>query len=164
MSARRKPAFTLIELLVSLALSGLLIVLLNNQITNSIFTDAKIKKQIEYRLDIESILEQISADILSASHQPNGQKSLKLYPVKNELRLHLKRFGISPNTQQLHGVDVIWKFGARGISRSVNSTDGKYTRVLSNKVINAEIINKGTNVLELILKNKNFTKSKLFAL
>ena len=164
MSSYRKPAFTLIELLVSLALSGVLIVLLNSQITNSIFTDVKIKKQNEYRLEIESVLEQLNADILSASHQPSGQKSIKFYALENKVRLHLKRFGISPNTQQLHGVEVIWKFDNNGITRSINSAEGNYKRKLSSKQVNAEIERVGEKVIKLVLTNQHFTKSKLFAL
>ena len=87
MSRARQPAFTLIELLVSLALSGVLIVLLNSQITNALFSDTKIKNQIEYRLEIENVLEQLAADILSASHQPNGLKSIVISPPKTEISL-----------------------------------------------------------------------------
>ena len=164
MSRNRHPAFTLIELLVSLALSGVLIVVLNSQITNALFSDAKIKNQIEYRLEIENVLEQVAADILSASHQPNGLKSVKLYSTENELRLHLRRFGVSPNTQQLHGMAVIWEFNADGISRSINSVDGQYRRVISNKKISAKIEKIGINLINLVLINQHFTKSKLFAL
>ena len=164
MSRDRHPAFTLIELLVSLALSGVLIVLLNSQITNALFSDAKIKNQIEYRLEIENVLEQVAADILSASHQPNGLKSIKLYSTENEWQLHLKRFGVSPNTQKLHGIAVIWEFNAEGISRSINSVDGQYRRILSSKKINAKIEKIGINLIDLVLTSPSFTKSKLFAL
>ena len=77
MTLFRKSAFTLIELLVSLALSGILILILNNLISNSFFMDSKIRNQLEYRLQIEHLLLQIEADIHSASNKPNGSKSIK---------------------------------------------------------------------------------------
>ncbi len=135
MSCHRAPAFTLIELLVSLALSGLLIVLLNSQITHKIFTDIKIKDQLEYRLKIESIFDHLAADIASASRQPNGHKSVIFYSTKDELSLHVKRFGLSTISQQLHGVEVAWKFDQRGVTRSIKSAEGEYHRLLSNKAI-----------------------------
>jgi prepilin-type N-terminal cleavage/methylation domain-containing protein len=164
MRCHRKPAFTLIELLVSLALSGLLIVLLNSQISSSIFTDAKIKDQLEYRLEIENILDHVGADVASASRQPNGHKSVIIYSSKGELSLHVKRFGLSTISQQLHGVDVIWKFDSNGITRSIKSAEGEYHRLLSNKKIKPQIKNIAPNIVRLIIQTDQFHKSKMFAL
>ena len=164
MSCHRAPAFTLIELLVSLALSGLLIVLLNSQITGAIFTDIKIKDQLEYRLKIESIFDHLAADIASASRQPNGQKSIIFYSTKDELSLHVKRFGLSTISQQLHGVEVAWKFDQRGVTRSIKSAEGEYHRLLSNKAIQSQIQKISPNIIRLILKTDRFRKSKMIAL
>ena len=164
MSCYRKSAFTLIELLVSLALSGILIVLLNGQITSSFFTDARIKDQLEYRLEIESIFAHLEADIISASHQPNGNKSVIIHSLKDELRLHVKRFGVSPSTQQLHGMEVVWQFDLRGITRSVKSAEGEDHRLLSNKEIETLIQKIRPNIIKLVLKTNQFHKSKMFAL
>ena len=57
MNLRNLTAFTLIEVLISVALSGLLIVLLNNQITGSLKTDQNIKSKMEYKIEIEKHLE-----------------------------------------------------------------------------------------------------------
>ena len=164
MSFNRKPAFTLIELLVSLALSGLLIVLLNSQITGAIFTDVKIKNQLEYRLKIESIFDHLAADIASASRQPNGHKSIIFHSSKDEVRLRVKRFGLSTISQQLHGVEVVWQFDQRGITRSIKSAEGEYHRLLSNKEIKSQIQKISPNIIRLILKTDQFRKSKIFAL
>ena len=162
MRCHRKPAFTLIELLVSLALSGLLIVLLNSQITH--FHQYKIKDQLEYRLEIENILDHVGADVASASRQPNGHKSVIIYSSKGELSLHVKRFGLSTISQQLHGVDVIWKFDSNGITRSIKSAEGEYHRLLSNKKIKPQIKNIAPNIVRLIIQTDQFHKSKMFAL
>ena len=164
MSFHRTPAFTLIELLVSLALSGLLIVLLNSQITSAIFTDVKIKDQLEYRLEIESIFDHLAADIASASRQPTGHKSVIFYSTKDELSLHVKRFGLSTISQQLHGVEVVWKFDPNGITRSIKSAEGEYHRLLSNKAIESQIQRMSPDIVRLILKTSQFNKSKMFIL
>ncbi len=164
MSFPRKHAFTLIELLVSLALSGMLIVLLNSQITSSFFTDAKIKDQLEYRLEIENIFDHLSADITSASRQPNGHKSVIIHSAEDELNIHVKRFGLSTISQQLHGVEVVWQFDQRGITRSIKSAEGDYHRLLSNKEIKSQIQKISPNIIRLILKTDQFRKSKMFAL
>ena len=59
----RLEAFTLIELLVSLVLSGLLIIILNQQIQNAFLFDSRMKSQLEYRLNVESVFDFLSADI-----------------------------------------------------------------------------------------------------
>ncbi len=164
MSSHRQSAFTLIELLVSLALSGLLIVLLNSQITGAIFTDVKIKSQLEYRLEIESIFDHLSADITSASRQPNGHKSVIIHSAEDELNIHVKRFGLSTISQQLHGVEVVWQFDQRGITRSIKSAEGDYHRLLSNKAIESQIQKISPNIISLILKTDRFRKSKMFVL
>ena len=164
MNSHRQSAFTLIELLVSLALSGLLIVLLNSQITGAIFTDVKIKSQLEYRLEIERIFDHLAADIASASRQPNGHKSVIFHSSEDELRLHVKRFGLSTISQQLHGVEVVWQFDQRGITRSIKSAEGDYHRLLSNKAVESQIQKISPNIISLILKTDRFRKSKMFAL
>ena len=55
MIMRRISAFTLIELLVSLALSGLLLVIINQQLQNSFFLNKKIEDQLEFKLQVETI-------------------------------------------------------------------------------------------------------------
>jgi len=164
MICTRKHAFTLIELLVSLALSGMLIVLLNSQITSSFFTDAKIKDQLEYRLEIESIFDHLSADITSASRQPDGHKSVIIHSAKDKLSIHVKRFGLSTISQQLHGVEVVWKFDPSGITRSIKSEEGEYHRLLSNKEIKSQIQRVSPDIIRLILKTSRFSKSKMFAI
>ena len=164
MSSHRQSAFTLIELLVSLALSGLLIVLLNSQITGAIFTDVKIKSQLEYRLEIESIFDHLAADIASASRQPNGHKSVIFHSSEDELRLHVKRFGLSTISQQLHGVEVVWMFDPSGITRSIKSEEGEYHRLLSNKELKSQIQRVSPGIIRLILKTSRFSKSKMFAI
>ena len=164
MSFPRKHAFTLIELLVSLALSGMLIVLLNSQITSSFFTDAKIKDQLEYRLEIESVFDHLAADITSASRKPNGHKSVIIHSAEDGLNIHVKRFGLSTISQQLHGVEVVWKFDPNGITRSIKSAEGEYHRLLSNKAIESQIQRMSPDIVRLILKTSQFNKSKMFVL
>ena len=67
-------AFTLLELLIALTLSGLLIVMINQQIQNSFFVDSRYKNQLEYRLKIETIFDFLSADISQSSYFPDGKK------------------------------------------------------------------------------------------
>ena len=164
MNSSRKSAFTLIELLVSLAISGVLILILNNLINNSIFTDAKIQNQLEYRLKIESLLAHIDADILSASYKLDGNKSIRIQFSDDRLELHLKRFGTSPRTQQIIGFEAIWTFDSAGVSRSVNSPEGTHTRLLSDTFISAKVENLTHNIIKLTLVDKTFTKSKMFKL
>ena len=164
MNSSRKSAFTLIELLVSLAISGVLILILNNLINNSIFTDAKIQNQLEYRLKIESLLAHIDADILSASYKLDGNKSIIIQFSDDRLELHLKRFGTSPRTQQIIGFEAIWTFDSAGVSRSVNSPEGTHTRLLSDTFISAKVENLTHNIIKLTLVDKTFTKSKMFKL
>tara|TARA_B100000768_G_scaffold135643_1_gene126503 strand:- start:2706 stop:3200 length:495 start_codon:yes stop_codon:yes gene_type:complete len=164
MNSSRKSAFTLIELLVSLAISGVLILILNNLINNSIFTDAKIQNQLEYRLKIESLLAHIDADILSASYKLDGNKSIRIQFSDDRLELRLKRFGTSPRTQQIIGFEAIWTFDSAGVSRSVNSPEGTHTRLLSDTFISAKVENLTHNIIKLTLVDKTFTKSKMFKL
>lgn len=164
MNSSRKSAFTLIELLVSLAISGVLILILNNLINNSIFTDAKIQDQLEYRLKIESLLAHIDADILSASYKLDGNKSIRIQFSDDRLELRLKRFGTSPRTQQIIGFEAIWTFDSAGVSRSVNSPEGTHTRLLSDTFISAKVENLTHNIIKLTLVDKTFTKSKMFKL
>jgi len=164
MNSSRKSAFTLIEVLVSLAISGVLILILNSLITNSIFTDAKIQDQLEYRLKIESLLAHIDADIHSASYKSDGNKSVKIEFSEDRLRLYLKRFGTSPSSQQIIGFEAIWTFDSAGVSRSVNSSEGTHTRVLSDTVISAKLENLTPTIIKLTLVDKTFTKSKMFKL
>ena len=161
MSNNRAPGFTLVELLVSLALSGLLIILLNSQITNAIFTDAKIKNQLEYRLKIESIIDQLAADIASASYKPNGQKSVITYSVEDKFFIDLKRFGVSAFSQELTGMQIIWVFDDNGIWRTIKAIDGEYKRLLSSRKVDVNIEKIGTNILKLVIKDDQFIKSKL---
>ena len=158
------PAFTLIELLVSIALSALLIILLNNQIMNSISSDKIIKTKVEYRLEIENILSHLEADILSASHLPNGQKSFKSNNFNDQLNIAIKRIGISSINQELLGAEIIWNFSTSGISRSIRSKDGNFDRPLSNRNVKAHIDKIGVNIIKIIIKSDNFTKSKLIEL
>lgn len=160
----RKSAFTLIELLVSLALSGVLILILNNLISNSFFVDSKIRNQLEYRLQIEHLLLQIEADIHSASNKPNGSKSIKLVPTQDGVILYLKRFGISPATEQIIGFDAVWTIDTLGVSRLVRTSRGTFTRIISTTFIAAEVEKFPNSVVRLKLTNDAFSKSKMFKL
>ena len=84
-NSRNLTAFTLIEVLISIALTGLLIVLLNNQITGSLKTDQKIKDKMEYKIEIETILAHLEADIQTASNLPSGYKSVVNFYLKDQL-------------------------------------------------------------------------------
>ena len=70
-------AFTLLELLIALTLSGLLIVMINQQIQNSFFADSRYKNQLEYRLKIETIFDFLSADISQSSYFPDAKNRSK---------------------------------------------------------------------------------------
>jgi hypothetical protein len=76
----------------------------------------------------------------------------------------VKRFGLSTISQQLHGVDVFWKFDSNGITRSIKSAEGEYHRLLSNKKIKPQIKNIAPNIVRLIIQTDQFHKSKMFAL
>lgn len=162
--SNRLEAFTLIEVLISLALSGMLIVILNQQIQNSFQFDSRIKNQMEYRLDIESVFDFISADINSASYLPDGRKSLSVRRIEDEVHLIIKRFGVSPDTKQISGMDIVWKFGESGISKSVNTQSSSFNRLYSRSKINAQFQEIDKKVINLIIVTEQFTKSKLFKL
>jgi type II secretory pathway pseudopilin PulG len=163
-NSRNLTAFTLIEVLISIALTGLLIVLLNNQITGSLKTDQKIKDKMEYKIEIETILAHLEADIQTASNLPSGYKSVVNFYLKDQLHISIKKFGISAIDQDLLGAEITWKFGNLGISRNIKSKDGKFERYLSKKELQANVIPIGINIFKLIIKCDGFTKSKLFKL
>ena len=160
----RLEAFTLIELLVSLVLSGLLIIILNQQIQNAFLFDSRMKSQLEYRLNVESVFDFLSADINSASHLPNGLKSLSVRRIEDELHLVIKRFGVSPDTQQISGMNIIWKFGEGGISKSVDTKNSSFDRLYSGIKVKARLQEIDKNIINLIIETRKFTKSKLFIL
>ena len=163
-NSRKLTAFTLIEVLISIALTGLLIVLLNNQITGSLKTDQNIKSKMEYKIEIETILTHLEADIQTASNLPSGYKSVVNFYLKDQLHISIKKFGISAIDQDLLGAEITWKFGNLGISRNIKSKDGKFERYLSKKELQANVIPIGINIFKLIIKCDGFTKSKLFKL
>lgn len=161
---KRLQAFTLIELLVSIALSGLLIVLINQQIQNSFFSNSKIKNQLEYRLQIEAIFEFISADINSASHLPNGRKSVKIEHDGDDLTLKIKRLGVSPYNENISGMAVTWILGDVGMLRSILSPEMLSKRLFSNKKVSVSFVKLHNDIFKLMIKTEYFTKSKLFVL
>ena len=132
-NSRNLTAFTLIEVLISIALTGLLIVLLNNQITGSLKTDQKIKDKMEYKIEIETILAHLEADIQTASNLPSGYKSVVNFYLKDQLHISIKKFGISAIDQDLLGAEITWKFGNLGISRNIKSKDGKFEDIYQRK-------------------------------
>ena len=162
--SKRLGAFTLIEMLVALALSGMLIVIINQQIQHSFSFDSKIKTQLEYRLKVEFIFDFLSADIDAASHLPNGLKSLRFNRSGDELYLVVKRFGVSPDTQQISGMNITWKFSEAGISRSVDVEGKSYHRGYSGIKVRARLKEINKDVINLIIETEKFTKSKLFNL
>jgi len=161
---KRLKAFTLIELLVSIALSGLLIVLINQQIQNSFFSNSKIKNQLEYRLQIEALFEFISADINSASHLPNGRKSVKIEQDGNDLTLNIKRLGVSPYNENISGMAVTWILGDVGMLRSIVSSEMLSKRLFSDKKVSVSFNKLNNDIFKLMIKTEYFTKSKLFIL
>ena len=161
---RVSSAFTLIEVLISVALSGLLIILLNNQITGSLTTDHHIKNKIEYRIEIENILAHLEADIQTSSNTPNGYKSVKNIYSDGQLSIYIKKFGISAITKDLLAAEIIWKFGDLGISRSIKSKDGNFERYLSKKAVSTAIDPININIFRFIIECNGFTKSKLIKL
>ena len=163
-NSRKLTAFTLIEVLISIALTGLLIVLLNNQITGSLKTDQKIKDKMEYKIEIETILAHLEADIQTASNTPSGYKSVVNFYSQDQLHISIKKFGISAIDQDLLGAEITWKFGNLGVSRNIKSKDGNFERHLSKKELQTNIIPIDINIFKLIIKCDEFTKSKLIKL
>ena len=157
-------AFTLLELLIALTLSGLLIAMINQQIQNSFFADSRYKNQLEYRLKIETIFDFLSADISQSSYFPDGKKSVKTIQGDGNIKIIVKRFGLSPINKQISGMTVIWTLGSDGISRTIRSDSTSQTRYFSTKKVFSEYRNIDDSTLRVIIENDNFSKSKLFLL
>ena len=157
-------AFTLLELLIALTLSGLLIVMINQQIQNSFFVDSRYKNQLEYRLKIETIFDFLSADISQSSYFPDGKKSVKTIQGVENMKIIIKRFGLSPINKQISGMTVIWTLGSDGISRTIRSDSMSQTRYFSTKKVFSGYKNIDGSTLRVIIENDDFSKSKLFLL
>jgi len=160
----RITAFTLLELLIALTLSGLLIVMINQQIQNSFLADSRYKNQLEYRLKIETIFDFLSADISQSSYFPDGKKSVKTIEGDENIKIIIKRFGLSPINKQISGMTVIWTLGSDGISRTIRSDSTSQTRYFSTKKVFSEYRNIDDSTLRVIIENNNFSKSKIFLL
>lgn len=164
MTIRRLSAFTLIELLVSLALSGLLLVIINQQLQNSFFLNKQIEDQLEFKLQVETIFEHLSADIKSATLTANGHKSVKFSQLQDDFVFEIKRFGLAPKTKQITGMTVKWRMGANGIHKSISSSEGVSERQYSKNKLSINIKNFAPHILKLEIKTDKFQKSKLFIL
>ena len=78
--------------------------------------------------------------------------------------LYLKRFGISPATEQIIGFDAVWTIDTLGVSRLVRTSKGTFTRIISTTFIAAEVEKFPNSVVRLKLTNDAFSKSKMFKL
>jgi len=119
---------------------------------------------MEYKIEIETILTHLEADIQTASNTPSGYKSVVNFYSKDQLHISIKKFGISAIDQDLLGAEITWKFGNLGVSRNIKSKDGNFERHLSKKELQTNIIPINTNIFKLIIKCDEFTKSKLIKL
>ena len=97
MQTRKIEAFSLFEVLVALLVSGVVGLMLGQQLFSLKFVERKFNQQVKERLDVEIILSMVSADVSEAVFLPNGRdKAVELKVDGENINIFSKRLSWWP--------------------------------------------------------------------
>jgi type II secretory pathway component PulJ len=162
MQTRKIEAFSLFEILIALLVSGVLGMLLAQQLFSLKFVERKFDQQVKERLDVEIILSMVSSDVSEAVFLPNGRDKAVEFKVDGEnINIFSKRLSWSPIQNTAATQVVTWKFLQDSIIREVRSNEFQEDRVYIEGAIFTKITPVTDKLIQLEIGFQNAAKSTL---
>ena len=162
MQTRKIESFSLFEVLVALLVSGVVGLMLGQQLFSLKFIERKFNQQVKERLDVEIILSMVSADVSEAVFLPNGRdKAVELKVDGENINIFSKRLSWSPIQNTAATQVVTWKFLQDSIIREVRSNDFQADRVYIEGAFFTKITPVTDKLIQLQIGFQNNAKSTL---
>ena len=162
MQTRKIESFSLFEVLVALLVSGVVGLMLGQQLFSLKFIERKFNQQVKERLDVEIILSMVSADVSEAVFLPNGRdKAAELKVDGENIYIFSKRLSWSPMQNIATPQVVTWKFLQNSVVREVRSNDFQADRVYIEGAFFTKITPVTDKLIQLQIGFQNNAKSTL---
>ena len=162
MQTRKIESFSLFEVLVALLVSGVVGLMLGQQLFSLKFIERKFNQQVKERLDVEIILSMVSADVSEAVFLPNGRyKAVELKVDGENIYIFSKRLSWSPMQNIATTQVVTWKFLQNSVVREVRSNDFQADRVYIEGAFLTKITPVTDKLIQLQIGFQNNAKSTL---
>jgi type II secretory pathway component PulJ len=159
---RKIESFSLFEVLVALLVSGVVGLMLGQQLFSLKFIERKFNQQVKERLDVEIILSMVSADVSEAVFLPNGRdKAVELKVDGENIYIFSKRLSWSPMQNIATPQVVTWKFLQNSVVREVRSNDFQADRVYIEGAFFTKITPVTDKLIQLQIGFQNNAKSTL---
>jgi len=159
---RKIESFSLFEVLVALLVSGVVGLMLGQQLFSLKFIERKFNQQVKERLDVEIILSMVSADVSEAVFLPNGRdKAVELKVDGENIYIFSKRLSWSPMQNIATTQVVTWKFLQNSVVREVRSNDFQADRVYIEGAFFTKITPVTDKLIQLQIGFQNKAKSTL---
>jgi type II secretory pathway component PulJ len=159
---RKIESFSLFEVLVALLVSGVVGLMLGQQLFSLKFIERKFNQQVKERLDVEIILSMVSADVSEAVFLPNGRdKAAELKVDGENIYIFSKRLSWSPMQNIATPQVVTWKFLQNSVVREVRSNDFQADRVYIEGAFFTKITPVTDKLIQLQIGFQNNAKSTL---
>jgi type II secretory pathway component PulJ len=159
---RKIESFSLFEVLVALLVSGVVGLMLGQQLFSLKFIERKFNQQVKERLDVEIILSMVSADVSEAVFLPNGRdKAVELKVDGENIYIFSKRLSWSPMQNIATTQVVTWKFLQNSVVREVRSNDFQADRVYIEGAFFTKITPVTDKLIQLQIGFQNNAKSTL---
>lgn len=162
MQTRKIESFSLFEVLVALLVSGVVGLMLGQQLFSLKFIERKFNQEVKERLDVEIILSMVSADVSEAVFLPNGRdKAVELKVDGENIYIFSKRLSWSPMQNIATPQVVTWKFLQNSVVREVRSNDFQADRVYIEGAFFTKITPVTDKLIQLQIGFQNNAKSTL---
>ena len=162
MQTRKIESFSLFEVLVALLVSGVVGLMLGQQLFSLKFIERKFNQEVKERLDVEIILSMVSADVSEAVFLPNGRdKAVELKVDGENIYIFSKRLSWSPMQNIATTQVVTWKFLQNSVVREVRSNDFQADRVYIEGAFFTKITPVTDKLIQLQIGFQNNAKSTL---
>lgn len=162
MQTRKIESFSLFEVLVALLVSGVVGLMLGQQLFSLKFIERKFNQQVKERLDVEIVLSMVSADVSEAVFLPNGRdKAVELKVDGENIYIFSKRLSWSPMQNIATTQVVTWKFLQNSVVREVRSNDFQADRVYIEGAFFTKITPVTDKLIQLQIGFQNNAKSTL---
>ena len=162
MQTRKIEAFSLFEVLIALLVSGVVGILLAQQLFSLKFVERKFDQQVKERLDVEIILSMLASDVSEAVLLTNGRdKAVELKVDGENINIFSKRLSWSPIQNTAATQVVTWKFLQDAIIREVRSNEFQEDRVYIEGAFFTKITPVTDNLIQLEIGFQNEAKSTL---
>jgi type II secretory pathway component PulJ len=159
---RKIESFSLFEVLVALLVSGVVGLMLGQQLFSLKFIERKFNQQVKERLDVEIVLSMVSADVSEAVFLPNGRdKAVELKVDGENIYIFSKRLSWSPMQNIATTQVVTWKFLQNSVVREVRSNDFQADRVYIEGAFFTKITPVTDKLIQLQIGFQNNAKSTL---